>query len=1413
MRPYDAQGVVGLRPRARRRSELRTTNMRTILLIALVQAASLAACCELRAEAPADSLGASQPPARPTIQKPITREDADLMLREAHSAIEQGRFDAAEKIISRVESARVQFPLFHTGPTPAALRKELSRAERLRSASKSLSHDAPSGAKKYLPFSRPNSGQANTATDPFANRSHNVDPISAPTSTASQNSISPVTGDRRLAGISAPATLPSDSQSPRARSLDNPFTSSENTAGLNPSASLASDPPSTEGPLGYPTMPSAKDDSSQARPSPSARTQTASTLHGSGDTNPSWQLPSAPLPRGASDQQFAASGSNLMPPKHNVASASASNSRTPASASKQQAQEDLSAARKALSAGDVDLAEKLTQAANSLGVPESQFLPDEDRPSLVAWDIARAKQKERPQPAKEIRPQAAKETYPQSGIARLPSTLPASGPTPRYEASPSARYDTQPVQATNIATSAQARRADASPAAYRVDENDAQSPPITPILEEPVRRTAQAAPLAPAKLRADQGPLMLAAKPDSPASDRNDRPVGSDVVAPPTDDLPLPGTGNAAVISDANELPKPATAVAAPAAVPAAPAPPVATELPAPLPKPQSAAIPPHKSLIDSADEAQQIVLRKLDGEVLKRQSEAVRLREKDPERALATLREAQQLVNESKLPESTRRELLNRIDKTMHDTQQYVKGHGAQIDLDKRNEAVLAGVDHDREMKVKLQQKIAEQVEEFNRLNHEQRFAEAEIVARRLNEIAPEDPVAKQVWINAKMIRREKMNRQLVDDKESSVWEQLNAVEDSAINPVAKDGQEMVYDQKKWKDFIPKRKGNKERTQRHSERELEIERRLQTPVLLKYQETPLTEVMTGLSELTGVNIHLDPRGLSQEGVNTDTPITINLSKEISLKSALNLILEPLHLSYVINDEVLKITSEQLRDGEIYPQTYSVADLVTPIPNFVPSSNMGLQGLINDSMAAAGHGSFGVGNNGPAVLVNDRPQRPGVGPNGRVLAQQLSSQPVNPNGMPTSTPIGGGPGGMGAAANADFDSLIDLIVSTVSTDTWAENGGGQAEIRPFPTNLSLVISQTQAVHEQIADLLQQLRRLQDLQVTIEVRFIRLNDSFFERIGIDFNMQVKDHGVDTGNTTTNPFQPFPGGTLSNTVGAQRQGTGNFPTFTSDLDIPFNQNSFALTQVTPFGGPVGGGLNFGFAILSDIEAFFLVEAAQGDRRTNVLNAPKITLFNGQQAFVADATQRPFVVGVIPVVGEFASAQQPVIVVLNEGTMMTIQAVVSDDRRYVRMTIVPFFTQIGNVDTFTFEGSTSSTSSSSSATDKTGNDTTSDKKDDSKSNNNTGVTVQLPSFSFVSVVTTVSVPDGGTVLLGGIKRLSEGRNEFGVPLLSKVPYINRLFKNVAIGRETDSLMMMVTPRIIIQEEEEERLGIAAP
>ncbi|NLS94449.1 MAG: hypothetical protein GXX96_20015, partial [Planctomycetaceae bacterium] len=60
-------------------------------------------------------------------------------------------------------------------------------------------------------------------------------------------------------------------------------------------------------------------------------------------------------------------------------------------------------------------------------------------------------------------------------------------------------------------------------------------------------------------------------------------------------------------------------------------------------------------------------------------------------------------------------------------------------------------------------------------------------------------------------------------------------------------------------------------------------------------------------------------------------------------------------------------------------------------------------------------------------------------------------------------------------------------------------------------------------------------------------------------------------------------------------------------------------------------------------------------------------------------------------------------------------------------------------------------------------------------------------------------------------GLESLAMSGTSGGGPMLSDLPYVNRLFGYSAIGRETQSLMMMVTPRIIIQEEEEERLGIS--
>jgi len=800
----------------------------------------------------------------------------------------------------------------------------------------------------------------------------------------------------------------------------------------------------------------------------------------------------------------------------------------------------------------------------------------------------------------------------------------------------------------------------------------------------------------------------------------------------------------------------------------------------------------PSGNVLEEVDSEQRILADKLFRDISREQTAAEKTRDRDPRGSLDRLQRLRDRIEQETLDPPTRRQLLLLVDRGIRETERYIQQNLPDIELRERNERVVDTIDTERRESYERQNKLAELVEEFNDLIEEERYAEADMIARQAHELEPESEVVRTMFWKAKFFWRKQEQDEIGRQAEQGFYDTLTSVEE-AKTPFD-DREPLVFaDARTWMDMSrPRLEWLKRQQTRLTPAEQEIQSSLKTKVEVRFEGMPLSEVMDALGRMAGVNVYLDPEGLSAEGVTTEETVTINLTEPISLKSALNLILQPLRLSYVIQNEVLRITSEQATDSNVHPRVYNVADLVIPIPNFIPGYNIGLPGAIHEAINTAWHAQpLGNMQSLPLTVASNGAQAGGMA-NASVLAQMGSNGMLPSVTSRSPNPMGFSPGSLGGATQADFDTLIDLITSTIAPQTW-DTVGGPGSIEGFPTNLSLVISQTQDVHEEIADLLDQLRRLQDLQVTIEVRYITLNDRFFERIGVDFDFEVDDNTSQISGQ--NPIVPDDTGP-SMAFGLDPTGQ---PTL--DFDYTFDQASFG-SAVPQFGGfDAATAANFGFAILSDIEVFFLLQAATGDDRTNVLQAPKVTLFNGQTGFVSDTSQRPFVTSVIPVVGDFAAAHQPVVVVLSEGTSLSVQAVVSPDRRFVRLTLIPFFSSIGDVDTFTFHGRTSSDSGTVAA----------DPANQASSVTNNqqefteGTTVQLPTFNFTTVSTTVSVPDGGTVLLGGIKRLSEGRNERGVPMLSKLPYINRLFKNVGIGRDTQSLMMMVTPRIIIQEEEE--------
>ena len=196
----------------------------------------------------------------------------------------------------------------------------------------------------------------------------------------------------------------------------------------------------------------------------------------------------------------------------------------------------------------------------------------------------------------------------------------------------------------------------------------------------------------------------------------------------------------------------------------------------------------------------------------------------------------------------------------------------------------------------------------------------------------------------------------------------------------------------------------------------------------LKFQGAPLSEVVRFLREEYNVPVQLDLQSLDDLGLSPDDPIDIDV-RDVSLKSALRIMLRQLDLTYVISNEVLLITSEEEALTCLTVAVYPVGDLLAK-----------KQG--HERSASA------------------EPDK-----NEPVAAQQRLEQSESYN----------------------MDDLVNVIVSSTASDTWVENGGPEADIQPLQPGL-LVISQTQGVHEGVANLLAAIRQAREHPFAMQHQF-------------------------------------------------------------------------------------------------------------------------------------------------------------------------------------------------------------------------------------------------------------------------------------------------------------------------------------
>jgi type II secretory pathway component GspD/PulD (secretin) len=416
---------------------------------------------------------------------------------------------------------------------------------------------------------------------------------------------------------------------------------------------------------------------------------------------------------------------------------------------------------------------------------------------------------------------------------------------------------------------------------------------------------------------------------------------------------------------------------------------------------------------------------------------------------------------------------------------------------------------------------------------------------------------------------------------------------------------------------------------------------------------------------------------------------------------------------------------------------------------------------------------------------------------------------------------GGGQGGEDEEGDEEREEIIEdleeLIKNQVEPGTWEPDGTlGSLQV----WNDRLIVTHTSRAHQELIELLRQLREAKDLQVAVETKFITLTHNYLEQIGVDLDIILNqgnagldqaligtDRALDpvTGARLLQPRrftelgffptppggygQPFPQTGLAqpfNNVALVPPGDpGNwYSRHTTPTPILNNTLALAAPRTTGLPGSLGGEQSavpaftvFG-SFLDNLQVDFLLRATQMDARSSIVDAPRVVTFNNRGAYITVTSMAYYVAlpGYLPapgsgVGGQAAGGRDPTVSMVPRGRTLDVLPTVSADRKYVTLTVRPF---VSNATFSIFQGATGP--------------------------------LQLPEQEITTLRTSVNVPDRGWVLLGGLKQAGETEIEAGVPLISKIPILKRAYTNRSRVKDESILFILLKPTIIVQGEMEE-------
>ena len=156
---------------------------------------------------------------------------------------------------------------------------------------------------------------------------------------------------------------------------------------------------------------------------------------------------------------------------------------------------------------------------------------------------------------------------------------------------------------------------------------------------------------------------------------------------------------------------------------------------------------------------------------------------------------------------------------------------------MDEQNKAVRQQIQREQQAQQEIEAKFAQKVDEFRTCIHDQRYAEAELVAKQAEQLKPNDPVSTMLVEESKLMRHVAENRDVKERKEEGFMAALHSVNEAGI-PFDDANPYTFPDAKTWKGLSDRRlRLAKEMGRRGGEREIEIRQKLKTPVALQFEQ------------------------------------------------------------------------------------------------------------------------------------------------------------------------------------------------------------------------------------------------------------------------------------------------------------------------------------------------------------------------------------------------------------------------------------------------------------------------------------------------------------------------------------------------------------------------------------------------